>query len=138
MTTKIRSYSELRTLTTFQDRFDYLELGGSVGETTFGFMRWMNQQFYSSREWRDVRAAVILRDNGCDLGVPGYDIFTDLLIHHVNPVTRKDLVHGSDWILDPEFLITTTKRTHNAIHYGGKNLLPKPTLQRKPGDTRLW
>lgn len=101
-------------------------------------MRWMNQQFYSSREWRDIRAAVILRDNGCDLGIPGYDIFTDLLIHHVNPVTRKDLVHGADWILDPEYLITTTKRTHNAIHYGGKNLLPKPTLQRKPGDTRLW
>lgn len=135
---KTRSYSELRRLTTYQERFDYLELKGAVGETTFGFMRWLNQQFYSSREWRDVRATVILRDNGCDLGAEGYDIFSDLLIHHMNPVTREDLVHGDSSILDPEFLITTTKRTHNAIHYGGKNLLPKPTLQRKPGDTRLW
>lgn len=136
--TRIRTYSELRRLETFDDRFDYLDLKGIVGETTFGFMRWLNQRFYASKEWHDVRATVILRDNGCDLGVPGYEIFTDLLIHHINPVSREDLVHGADWILDPEYLITTTRRTHNAIHYGGKNLLPKVVTERIPGDTKLW
>lgn len=135
---KTRTYSELRRLNTFQERFEYLELKGVVGETTFGFMRWLNQQFYSSREWHDVRSHVIIRDNGCDLGVPGYEIFTELLIHHINPVTRDDLVHSATWILDPEYLITTNKRTHNAIHYGGKSMLPKPGIARVPGDTKLW
>ena len=136
--TRIRSYSELRRLKTFDERFDYLNLNGIVGETTFGFMRWLNQQFYASPQWKAVRNEVILRDNGCDLGVYGYDIHTDLLIHHMNPVTRDALIHGDDWIFDPEYLITTTRRTHNAIHYGNKSLLPRLNVERKPGDTRLW
>lgn len=123
---------------TFEDRFDYLVLHGQVGEQTFGFDRWMNQRFYTSREWRNARAYVIARDDGCDLGVPGYDIHVQLLIHHINPLTPRDLENGEEWILDPEFLITTTKRTHNAIHYGDRSLLPKPFVQRVPGDTRLW
>lgn len=135
---RVRSYSELRRLETFEDRFDYLNLNGVVGESTFGFARWLNQQFYRSRRWKQVRDVVIIRDDGCDLGVPGFDIHTDLLIHHMNQVTRQDLVDGADWIFDPEFLITTTRRTHNAIHYGDKSLLPNPNVERTPGDTRLW
>ena len=135
---RVRSYSELRRLETFEDRFDYLNLNGVVGESTFGFARWLNQQFYRSRRWKQVRDVVIVRDDGCDLGVPGFDIHTDLLIHHMNQVTRQDLVSGADWIFDPEFLITTTRRTHNAIHYGDKSLLPNPNVERTPGDTRLW
>ncbi len=135
---RVRSYSELRRLETFEDRFDYLNLNGVVGESTFGFARWLNQQFYRSRRWKQVRDVVIIRDDGCDLGVPGFDIHTDLLIHHMNQVTRQDLVSGADWIFDPEFLITTTRRTHNAIHYGDKSLLPNPNVERTPGDTRLW
>ena len=135
---RVRSYSELRRLETFEDRFDYLNLNGVVGESTFGFARWLNQQFYRSRRWKQARDVVIIRDDGCDLGVPGFDIHTDLLIHHMNQVTRQDLVDGADWIFDPEFLITTTRRTHNAIHYGDKSLLPNPNVERTPGDTRLW
>lgn len=136
--TKVRTYSELRRLETFEDRFDYLNLNGLVGETTFGFMRWLNQQFYSSLQWRNVRSIVILRDNGRDLGVPGFEIATDLLIHHMNPVTRDALVHSEAQLIDPEFLITTTRRTHNAIHFGDKSLLPRLDVERKPGDTKLW
>ena len=135
---RTRTYSELRRLETFDDRFDYLNLNGVVGETTFGFMRWLNQQFYTSREWRRTRDAVILRDNGCDLGIPGFEIVTDLLIHHMNPVTREDLVHNEPCLMDPEFLITTTRRTHNAIHFGDKSLLPRLDVERRPGDTKLW
>lgn len=138
MKMKHRTYSELVRHKTFEDRFDYLVLHGQVGEQTFGFDRWMNQRFYTSREWRNVRAYVIARDDGCDLGVPGYDIHLQLLIHHINPLTPRDLENGEEWILDPEFLITTTKRTHNAIHYGDRSLLPQPFVQRVPGDTRLW
>jgi hypothetical protein len=136
--TKIRCYSELRRLESFDERFDYLNLQGVVGETTFGFDRWINQKFYTSREWRSIRHEVILRDNGCDLGVADYEIHTDLLIHHMNPVSKDELLNGIDVALDPEFLITTSKRTHNAIHYGNTNLLPKVVLTREPGDTRLW
>jgi hypothetical protein len=136
--TRVRSYSELRRLETFDDRFDYLNLNGLVGETTFGSMRWLNQQFYTSRQWRHVRDAVILRDEGCDLGVPGFEIATDLLIHHMNPVTREDLVHSEPWLIDPEYLITTTRRTHNAIHFGDRSLLPRLDVDRQPGDTKLW
>lgn len=135
---KHRTYSELSRLTTFEERFDYLCLGGVVGDDTFGFDRWLNQEFYSSREWRYVRREVILRDNGCDLGVPGHEIFADLLVHHINPMTVRDVERGEGWILDPEFLITTNRRTHNAIHYGTDNLLPKPYVPRSPGDTTLW
>ena len=135
---KTRSYSELRRLSSFEDRFDYLNLRGHAGEKTFGFDRWMNQMFYESREWHQVRAMVIVRDNGCDLGVLGYEIYRGQLVHHMNPVTLTDLKQGQGWILDPEYLITTTHRTHNAIHYGDASLIRRPPVERRAGDTRLW
>jgi hypothetical protein len=125
-------------LTTLEERFDYLSLQGVVGYKTFGFDRWINQQFYQSREWRRVRDVVIIRDNGCDLGVPGYEIAAGLLVHHINPMTPEDIESGETWILDPEFLITTTQNTHNAIHYGDRSLLPQPPVLRERGDTSLW
>lgn len=135
---KNRTYSELRRLETFDERFDYLSLKGHVGEATFGFDRWINQRFYRSREWQQVRDLVIVRDNGCDLGVPGYEIRARLMIHHMNPITTEDLENGDDWILDPQYLITTTHRTHNAIHYGDDSLLARPPVERRAGDTKLW
>lgn len=134
----IRSYSGLRRLSTFRDRFDYLNLQGQVGESTFGFNRWLNQDFYTSRQWERARDAVIVRDRGCDLGIPGYDIHAGLMVHHMNPITVSDIVNGEEWILDPEFLITTSHRTHNAIHYGNESLLPPIVVARRPGDTDLW
>lgn len=136
--TIIRKYSELRRLDTFEDRFDYLNLKGYVGEATFGFDRWMNQLFYRSPEWKACRNEVIVRDQGCDLGVRGYEINGALLIHHINPMTPEDIENGEDWILDPEFLITTTRDTHNAIHYGDRSKLRTPYVPRTPGDTKLW
>lgn len=138
MTTRHRSYSELRGLDTFEERFEYLSLGGSVGVHTFGFDRWVNQLFYRSHEWKRIRDVVIVRDEGCDLGVPGYEIMSELLVHHMNPITAEDIKNFEEWIIDPEFLITTTHRTHNAIHYGDRNLLPQAPVERRPGDTRLW
>ena len=135
---KIKTYSELRRLETFDERFDYLLLRGHAGDATFGFDRYINQDFYRSHEWRTVRNQVIVRDNGCDLGIPGYEINGALLIHHVNPMSSDDIVHGEDWIVNPEFLITTTKDTHNAIHYGNKSSLKTPFVPRAPGDTQLW
>lgn len=134
----IRSYSEMSRFETFDDRFEYLKLGGQVGASTFGFDRYLNQQFYASTQWKQVRNFVITRDLGCDLGVPGYEIFSELLVHHMDPMTNDALLHGEAWILDPEFLITTTHNTHNAIHYGDRSLLPKPVLERARGDTKLW
>lgn len=134
---KVRRYSELRHLSTFEDRLEYLMLKGSVGDETFGFDRWINQEFYRSYQWRHVREEVIIRDNGCDLGIPGFEIFDELLVHHMNPMSSDDIVHGEEWILDPEFLITTTQRTHNEIHYGYTS--PRPILVvRTAGDTKLW
>lgn len=135
---KIRSYSELRQLRTFEDRFDYLSLKGIVGQSTFGFDRWINQAFYRSKQWKDVREKVIVRDDGCDLGIQGYEIFSELLVHHMNPLSAEDIANGESWILDPEFLVTTSLQTHNAIHYGDERLLPKGPIIRQPGDTRLW
>lgn len=135
---RIRSYSELRRLDTFEERFRYLKLGGEVGAITFGYDRHMNQAFYTSYEWRHVRHQVIARDEGLDLGVPGYEIFDKVIIHHMNPMSVEDLEHGNEDIINPDFLITTTHRTHNAIHYGDENLLPKPLVERRPGDTKLW
>lgn len=135
---KILTYSELRRLRTFEDRFDYLKLKGVVGASTFGFDRWINQHFYKSHEWRNTRNSVIVRDNGCDLGVIGYEIFADLIVHHMNPITPEDIDNGESWILDPEFLITTSLNTHNAIHYGDERLLPRGPIVRQPGDTQLW
>lgn len=134
----IRTYSELKRIPTFEERFDYLQLNGSVGRSTFGFERYLNQQFYTSRQWRQTREKVIARDNGLDLGVDGYEIFDRIIIHHINPMTIEDIENGSPDILEPEFLITTTHRTHNAIHYGDNTLLPKPLIERRPGDTKLW
>lgn len=128
----------MKRLAMFEHRFEYLKLGGSVGNETFGFDRYMNQGFYSSKEWKRVRQEVIVRDNGCDLGVPGYEIHAKLLVHHMNPMVSGDIIEGEDWIINPEYLITTTHNTHNAIHYGDKSLLPKPFVDRRPGDTRLW
>lgn len=134
----IRRYSELRRLSSFEERFEYLQLKGAVGRSTFGFDRYINQQFYTSTQWRQVRDRVIARDLGMDLGVDGYEIFDRIIIHHMNPMTAEDIEHGDSDILDPEFLITTTHRTHNAIHYGDARLLPKPLVDRRPGDTKLW
>jgi hypothetical protein len=138
MMSKIRTYSELRRIDSFEERFRYLSLHGFVGEATFGFDRWINQEFYRSREWKDARRFVIYRDNGCDLGVDGYDIHGQLLIHHMNPMTAGDIRHGDPRIIDPEYLITTTYRTHNAIHYGDERQLPRPLVERRRGDTTLW
>jgi hypothetical protein len=135
---KIRTYRELRRIPTFEERFDYLDLRGQVGTETFGSDRWINQRFYRSFQWRRVRDIVILRDNGCDLGVPGYEIHGRLMIHHMNPITMEDIINGTPFALDPEYLVATTHRTHNAIHYGDDSLLPKPVVERKSGDTKLW
>lgn len=134
----IRRYSRLRPLDTFEERYRYLRLQGSVGRSSFGFDRHMNQKFYKSREWRRIRNHVISRDNGCDLGIDGYEIHAELLVHHMNPVDVEAIVHGDQRILDPEYLITTTHRTHNAIHYGDANQLPGQHEPRNPGDTKLW
>lgn len=135
---RIRRYSELQHLNTFEDRFDYLRLKGDVGRETFGFDRYLNQRFYRSREWQLVRDRVIARDLGMDLGIPGYEIHSRILIHHMNPITVDDIKNGDPDILNPEFLITTTHNTHNAIHYGDFDLIPKLPPERKPGDTKLW
>ena len=136
--TMIRRYSELRRIPTFEERYDYLKLDGSVGRETFGFDRYINQRFYTSKEWRDIRHHVIARDLGLDLGAEGYEINSRILIHHMNPIVVDDILHKNDDILDPEFLITTCHNTHNAIHYGDSSLLPKPLVERSRGDTKLW
>lgn len=133
-----KTYAELSRLHKFKDRYNYLRLQGRVGEATFGFDRWLNQRFYRSHEWKRIRDFVIVRDQSCDLGVLGYEIHSGLLIHHMNPVSREDIQHGGEWLVDPEFLITTSLRTHNAIHYGDESLLPRGPVVRKLGDTTLW
>lgn len=138
MMTMIRRYSELFNYDTFEERFEYLKLGGGVGRSTFGFDRYINQQFYHSREWNDVGREVIIRDDGCDLGIPGYEIHVGLLIHHMNPITVDDILHRESWILDPEFLILTTQTTHNNIHFGVDKLFPEVVVNRSPRDTNLW
>ena len=135
---KTRSYTELRRIQTFEERYEYLALRAQVGAPTFGFDRWINQDFYHSREWRSIRSAVIARDLGCDLGIEGYEIYQRIYIHHMNPMAVEDLTEGDDSIIDPEFLISTTHRTHNAIHYGDQNLLPRQFSPRTPNDTKLW
>ena len=136
--TLIRTYSELKRFDSLVDRFNYLALNGRVGETTFGFDRYMNQMFYTSREWRFMRHKIILRDNGCDLGIEGYEIHKGLYIHHLNPMTVDQIRNGDPGILDPEFLITASFSSHQAIHYGDARLLPRVLIERQPGDTRLW
>lgn len=134
----IRRYSELASLGTFEERFEYLRLRGQVGDPTFGYDRWMNQDFYASTQWRQIRHHVIARDQGCDLGVEGFEVFDRIYIHHMNPMSVQDLQDGNEDILDPEFLISCTHRTHNAIHYGNGRHLPRQLVTRRAGDTKLW
>lgn len=135
-----KTYSELSEFSTFEDRFNYLRLDGRVGEDTFGFDRVFNQRFYTSKEWRDIRDFVIVRDNGCDLGIEGREIFSrrNILIHHLNPIRLGDIEKRSKFLLDPEFLITTTHNTHNAIHYGDESLLVRAPIERSRNDTCPW
>jgi len=135
---KIRSYRELRRILTFEERFKYLSLKGNVGESTFGFDRYLNQMLYRSREWKRTRYIVIERDQACDLGITGYEIEFQILIHHMNPISIEDIESGNPDIFDPEFLICTTYNTHRAIHFGDESLLPKPPIVRRPNDTTLW
>lgn len=134
----IRTYSELATLPTFEERFKYLQLNGQVGKDTFGFDRYINQNFYRSLEWKRVRDKVILRDNGCDLGVEGYEIHGRILIHHMNPITIRDIESMSEYLLNPEYLISTVHNTHNAIHYGDESLLLTAPIERRKNDTCPW
>lgn len=134
----IKTYSELITLPTFEERYRYLKLDGRVGEETFGFDRYLNQTFYKSKEWRAIRNEVIVRDNGCDLGIPDREITGMILIHHMNPITVDDILTQSDYLLNPEYLICTVKNTHNAIHYGDESLLITAPIERRPNDTCPW
>lgn len=139
MSTIIRTYSELSRLSSFEERFKYLKLSGSVGKETFGFDRWINQYFYQrSQEWKRIRDHVIIRDNGCDLGVEGYDIYERIIVHHMNPISMEDFERESKFLLDPEFLICTTHLTHNAIHYGDERLLMTVPVERTIYDTCPW
>ena len=134
----IRRYSELRQLNSFEDRYRYLRLAGIVGESTFGFDRCLNQTLYQTSRWKSVRNKVILRDNGCDLGDPDHLIKGHIIVHHMNPITVDDIADGKDWVFDPEFLICVSHGTHNAIHFGDENLLPKGLVERTPFDTCPW
>lgn len=134
----IRTYSELITLPTFEARYEYLKLHGEVGKETFGFDRYLNQAFYKYPEWRKARDLVIIRDNGCDLGIEGREIRGKILIHHMNPITKEDILSRSEYLLNPEYLICTIKRTHDAIHYGDESLLAKDPIERRPNDTCPW
>lgn len=134
-----RTFTELSRIGTFEERYLYLKLGGQVGDITFGHDRWLNQQFYSRAEWRQIREYVIARDEGCDLAWLQYPILAqNIYIHHMNPMTEEQIESGDPRILDPEFLISCTHRTHNAIHYGDESQLPRPLIERRPGDTKLW
>ena len=135
----IRTYSELITLPTFEDRYEYLKLNRKIGEETFGFDRYINQQLYQrSQKWKSVRDKVIIRDNGCDLSMEGYEIWGKIIIHHMNPITIEDIERESDFVFNPEYLISTSLNTHNAIHYGDENLLIKAPIERTKYDTCPW
>lgn len=139
----IRRYSELIEIPSFEERYEYLKLGGLVGEETFGFDRYLNQEFYRSKEWKNVRNHVIVRDSNfgdycLDLGFEGHEIYGNIIVHHMNPLTMKDIQTGSEILLDPEYLISTILTTHNAIHYGDDSLLVKPPVERSKNDTCPW
>ena len=134
----IRTYSELIALPTFEERFEYLKLSGSVGKDTFGHDRYLNQVFYSSYEWRKLRDEIIIRDNGCDLGVSDRIIYGKIYIHHINPLRKDDIISRSEYLRNPDFLICTAFETHNAIHYGDINLLPRDPIERTKNDTCPW
>lgn len=134
----MRTYTELSQLSTIEDRYEYLKIGGSIGVDTFGFDRWMNQKFYRSREWRQVRDFVNARDLGTDLGIEAFPISGSIYIHHLNPITVVDITEATENLLDPEYLISCALRTHNAVHFGDRSLLPQEFVPRRPGDTNLW
>ncbi len=134
----VKTYSDLLKLCTFEERFRYLQLNGRVAQETFGFSRFINQNFYSTPEWKSVRDFVILRDSGCDLGIEGYDIHDRILIHHINPISTEDIITRSEFLLNPEYLITTTHNTHNAIHYGDESMLMTTFVERSRNDTCPW
>lgn len=134
----IRTYSELIQIPTFIERYRYLKLDGKVGEETFGFDRWLNQQFYKDPEWLAIRDYVISRDNGCDLAMIDRQIFKRIIVHHMNPITKEDIIHRTKILLDPEYLICTIKNTHDAIHYGDESLLILDPIQRSKNDTCPW
>lgn len=135
----IRTYTELIQLSSFEDRFNYLKLNGVVANETFGFDRYLNQQFYKSSEWKRIRQQVIIRDRACDLGCPDHEIFGQVIIHHMNPISLDDLENNPEILLDPEYLICVSMETHNALHYGDSSYLSKETVvERKPGDTTPW
>lgn len=133
-----RRYSDLIRIDSFDGRFEYLKLNGQIGEELFGYMRYLNQVFYQSAAWRKVRRQVIIRDNGCDLGIPGYDIQGDIYVHHINPITLQQLQNNDPVILDPEYLISCSRKTHEAITLGDPNLLPKGLVVRRPNDMCPW
>ena len=135
---KIRTYSELIMLPTFKERYEYLKLGGKVGEETFGFDRYLNQKFYKSKEWRDIRDYVILRDNACDLGIEDREIHSRIIIHHMNPITKYDIVNQTEFLTNPDYMICTLKRTHDAIHYGDDSILFSDIITRTKNDTCPW
>lgn len=134
----IKTYSELVTLPTFKERYEYLRLGGIVGVETFGFDRYLNQTFYKTKEWLSIRDHVIVRDCGCDLGIPDREIQGRILVHHMNPITIEDILQRSKYLLDPEYLICTMKSTHDAIHYGDSSLLITEPIERTLNDTCPW
>lgn len=134
----IRTYNELMLLPTFEERFEYLKLSGRVGEETFGFDRWLNQKFYRSAEWKHLRDQVIIRDNGCDLGVEGREIYGKIFIHHMNPISKKDILERTDLLLNPMYLISVTKQTHDAIHYSDESILMNDPIVRSRNDTCPW
>lgn len=136
--TTIRTYEDLLKINSFEDRFEYLKLSAKIGDETFGFDRWLNQYFYHNIEWKRIRDRVIVRDMGCDLAHPDYPIKGKVIVHHMNPINLKDIEERSDILLNPDYLICVSHNTHNAIHYGDQNLLPKKPIERKPGDTKLW
>lgn len=138
MMTNIRTYSELIALNTFEERFKYLKLDGSIGKETFGFDRYINQAFYNSQDWKKIKDIVIIRDNGCDLGIDGYEIYGRIYVHHMNPVSIEDFLYKTDYLINPEYLISTTHLTHNAIHYGDESLLVKAPVCRRKNDTCPW
>lgn len=137
-TKPMRTYSELKNLLSFEERFVYLELKGLVGVKSFGFDRYLNQMFYHSILWKTARDKVIMRDSGCDLGLIDRPIFKELYVHHMNPITIEEVIHGSDKLIDPEFLISTSRNTHLAIHYGAASLIQDKYVERVKGDTKLW
>jgi len=135
---KIRTFSELSRLRTFEERYQYLRLTGTVGESTFGFDRYLNQIFYGSKRWRRTRDGIIVRDNSCDLGMRGYEIYGQVYIHHLNPISMDEVEDDDDSLYEPELLICTSYNTHLAIHFGSESLLPQLPIERRPNDTCPW